>query len=220
MSTRSFLIPDSLSEYVVKNWVDEPEVLRELRIETAEMANSDLQISAEQGQFLTVLLKAIGAKRTLDIGVFTGYSSTIAALAVPSDGLVVACDLSDEYTQTARRYWAKAGVSQKVDLRLGPAIESLDGLIDEGMAGTFDFAFIDADKPNYVGYFERCLELIRAGGVIAADNVLWSGRVADSSDEQDGTKRIREFNRRVHADPRVTVSLVPLGDGLTVAVKA
>jgi len=220
MSTRSFLIPSPLSQYVSENWVDEPEVLQELRAETATRENSDLQISPEQGQFLTVLVKAIGAKRTLDIGVFTGYSSTVVALALPEDGKVVACDVSDEYTRIAQQYWAKAGISRKVDLRLGPALETLDRLVQDGWSNTFDFAFIDADKTNYLGYFERCLDLIRPGGVIAADNVLWSGRIADPADRGEGTEHIREFNRKVRADTRVAASLVPLGDGLTVAVKA
>ncbi|HTQ10016.1 MAG TPA: class I SAM-dependent methyltransferase, partial [Fimbriimonadaceae bacterium] len=138
----------------------------------------------------------------------------------PEDGKVVACDVSDEYTRIAQQYWAKAGISRKVDLRLGPALETLDRLVQDGWSNTFDFAFIDADKTNYLGYFERCLDLIRPGGVIAADNVLWSGRIADPADRGEGTEHIREFNRKVRADTRVAASLVPLGDGLTVAVKA
>ncbi len=220
MSTRSFLIPETLSGYVDNNWVDEPALLGELRAETAASTKDpNMQISPDLGQFFTVLLKAIGAKRTIEVGVFTGYSSTVTAMALPPDGRVIACDVSEEFTSIARRYWARAGVAQKIELRLGPALDSLDQLISGGAAGEFDFAFIDADKGNYWNYFERCLKLIRAGGVIAADNVLWSGRVADDAEQDDNTNAIRDFNRRVHADRRVIASLAPIGDGVTLAVK-
>jgi predicted O-methyltransferase YrrM len=220
MSTRSFLLPDAIANYAERTWITEPDVLRDLRTETAAtMADPNMQISPDLGQFLTVLLKGIGARRTVEVGVFTGYSSMVTALAVPEDGRVVACDVSEEFTSMARRYWAKAGVAGKIDLRIGPALDTLDAMIGQGEEGRFDFAFIDADKGNYWGYFERCLRLLRQGGLIAADNVLWNGRVADESDQEDSTKAIRDFNQRVHEDPRVVASLVPIGDGLTLAVK-
>jgi predicted O-methyltransferase YrrM len=220
MSTRSFLIPDPLAGYVDKNWITEPAILAELRAETAAtMKDPDMQISPDLGQFLTVLLKGIGARRTVEVGVFTGYSSTVTALALPEDGRIVACDVSEEFTAMARKYWEKAGVSEKVDLRIGPALETLQSLHFQGGSGKYDFAFIDADKDNYWGYFERCLRLLRRGGIIAVDNVLWSGRVADPAENDVRTLAIREFNARVHADSRVVASLVPVGDGLTLAVK-
>lgn len=220
MSTSSFLIPEPLAGYVDRNWITEPGVLRELRAETAaSMEDPNMQISPDLGQFLTVLMKGIGARRTLEVGVFTGYSSTVTALALPDDGKLIACDVSEEFTAMARRYWVKAGVDHKVELRIAPALETLDALIAGGGEGQYDFAFIDADKGNYWGYFERCLRLLRQGGIIAVDNVLWSGRVADEADQQDNTKAIRDFNRRVHEDTRVVASLVPVGDGLTLAVK-
>jgi predicted O-methyltransferase YrrM len=220
MSTRSFLIPDPLADYVDKNWITEPAVLRELRAETAAtMKDPNMQISPDLGQFLTVLLKGLGARRTVEVGVFTGYSSTVTALALPADGRVIACDVSEEFTAMARKYWAKAGIAEKVELRIGPALETLQSLHFQGGSGKYDFAFIDADKDNYWGYFEKCLRLLRPGGILAVDNVLWSGRVADQSNTEASTQAIREFNRRVHADPRVVASLVPIGDGLTLAVK-
>lgn len=220
MSTRSFLMPEQLADYVQNNWITEPEVLKELRAETAAtIEDFNMQISPDLGQFLTVLLKGTGARRTVEVGVFTGYSSTVTALALPEDGHIVACDISEEYTRMARRYWERAGVAHKIDLRIGPAQESLDRLIAEGRSGEFDFAFIDADKAGYWGYFEKCLQLLRPGGLIAVDNVLWSGRVANDSNADESTGQIRDFNRRVHEDPRVVASLVALGDGLTLAVK-
>jgi predicted O-methyltransferase YrrM len=219
MSTRSFLMPEPIAEYVNRNWVHEPDVLRELRAETAPMAEAGMQIGSDQGQFLTVLLKAIGAKRTIEVGVFTGYSSTATALALPPDGRIVACDVSEEFTAMARKCWARAGVADKIDLRIAPATETLDAMIAQGEEGQYDFAFIDADKVNYWNYFERCLRLIRKGGIVAVDNVLWSGRVADDFVQDESTVAIREFNRRVHEDPRVIASLIPIGDGVTLAVK-
>jgi predicted O-methyltransferase YrrM len=220
MSTRSFLIPDPLANYIDQNWVDEPAVLRELREETARsMEDANMQISADLGQFLTVLVKGIRARRTVEVGVFTGYSSTVTALALPSDGQIIACDVSEEFTSMAQRYWAKAEVAGKIELRIGPALETLDDMIAKGGEGQYDFAFIDADKANYWGYFEKCLRLLRTGGLIAVDNVLWSGRVADTTNEDENTVAIRDFNRRVHGDKRVVASLVPIGDGLTLAAK-
>jgi caffeoyl-CoA O-methyltransferase len=220
MSTRSFLIPPPLADYVDRTWIDEPEVLRQLRAETAAtMSDPDMQISPDLGQFLTVLLKGIGARLTVEVGVFTGYSSTVTALALPSDGEVIACDVSEEFTRVARKYWELAGVEEKIHLRLGPATDTLRKMLEDGGAGQFDFAFIDADKPNYWNYFDSCVRLVRPGGLIAVDNVLWSGRVADEGIQDERTASIREFNIRVHEDSRVIASLVPVGDGLTLAVK-
>jgi predicted O-methyltransferase YrrM len=168
---------------------------------------------------MALLIKLIGAKKTLEVGVFTGYSSLVVALALPADGKIVACDVSEEYTSVARRYWQKAGVADKIDLHIAPALETLDKLLTAGEAGTFDFAFIDADKGNYENYYERCLELIRPGGLIAIDNVLWSGKVAETEIQDNQTNKIRAFNRKLHQDSRITLSLVPIADGLTLAIK-
>ena len=208
-----------LHEYLLSVSLREPELLCRLRAETASLPQAQMQISAEQGQFMRLLIELIGARKTLEVGVFTGYSSLCVALALPADGRVVACDMSDEWTQIARRYWREAGVAEKISLRLQPARETLDELIANGEAGTFDFVFIDADKSNYEGYYEQALVLVRAGGLIAVDNVLWSGRVADEADQETDTVAIRAFNRKLHADERVTLSLVPLADGLTLARK-
>lgn len=220
MSTSTYLFPPELASYVQRTWIDEPAVLRDLREETARtMANATMQISPDLGQFLTVLLKSIGARRTLEVGVFTGYSSTVTALALPADGRIIACDVSEEFTAMARRVWEKAGVAGKIDLRLAPARDTLDSLLAEGREGSFDFAFIDADKAGYWDYFDRSVQLVRPGGLIAIDNVLWSGRVADASNHDEGTDDIRAFNARVHSDPRVLSCLAPIGDGVTLAYR-
>ena len=168
---------------------------------------------------MALLVQLLGAKRTLEVGVFTGYSSLAVALALPDDGQIVACDVSEEYTAIARRYWQAAGVTDKIDLKLAPALETLDRLLAEGQAGSFDFAFIDADKENYWNYYERCLELLRPGGLITVDNVLWSGRVAEATTYETSTKAIQAFNAKLHNDERVSLSLVPIADGLTLALK-
>jgi len=178
-----------------------------------------MQIAPEQGQFMALLVQLIGAKKTLEVGVFTGYSSLSVALALPADSKIIACDVSEEYTAIARRYWQQAGVADKIDLRLAPAIETLDQLLAASVAQTFDFAFIDADKENYDAYYERCLQLVRPGGLIAIDNVLWSGRAADPLDQDQSTQAIRAFNEKLHDDERITLSLVPIADGLTLALK-
>lgn len=178
-----------------------------------------MQIPPEQGQFLRVLIRMIRARRTLEVGVFTGYSSLSVALALPPNGRIVACDVSEEYTSVARRYWAEAGVSRKIDLRIGPAKKTLDGLIASGKNGTFDFAFIDADKTGYPGYYEQCLKLVRTGGVIALDNMLFSGRVQDTSNREKDVLALRKVNRIIHRDDRVDAILLPFADGLTLAVK-
>jgi predicted O-methyltransferase YrrM len=219
MSTRTFTLPDPLYEYFLSVSLREPEILSRLRKETARTPDFQMQISPEQGQLMALLIRLSQATKILEIGVFTGYSSLIMALSLPHDGKIVACDISDEWTSVARRYWTEAGVVHKIDLRLAPALATLDSLLANGEAETFDFAFIDADKKNYKEYYERSLKLLRPGGVIAVDNVLWSGRVADARDTEADTESIREFNRTLHADRRIFLSLIPIGDGLTLALK-
>ena len=216
---RNITLTDPLYRYLVDHSVREPEVLRELRAETAKLPMAGMQIGADQGQFMGLLARLIGAKRCVEVGVFTGYSALAVALALPPDGRIVACDVSQEWTDIARRYWKKAGVDGKIDLRLAKAIRTLDQLIAEGGAGRYDFAFIDADKGNYLAYYERCLRLLRAGGLIAVDNTLWSGDVADPANTQPDTVALRAFNDALHADDRVDIALLPLGDGLTLARK-
>jgi caffeoyl-CoA O-methyltransferase len=181
------------------------------------MPHAGMQISPEQGQLMALLVKMLGARRTIEVGVFTGYSALAVALALPADGRVVACDVSEEWTGVARRYWQKAGVANKVDLRLAPALATLDAMLAAGEADRYDFAFIDADKGNYAGYYDRCMKLVRPGGLIAVDNTLWNGWVADAAHAEDDTRAIRAFNDKLHADERIDLSLVPIGDGLTLA---
>jgi len=219
MSNQTFTLSDRLYDYLLANSLREPEILRQLREETARHPMSMMQIAPEQGQFMALLMQLMGATKTLEVGVFTGYSSLAVALALPPDGKIIACDVSEEYTAIARRYWEAAGVADKIDLRIAPAINTLDQLLAEGHAGTFDFAFIDADKGNYQEYYERSLQLIRPGGLIAIDNVLWSGKVADSQVQDNQTQKIRALNQKLHQDQRVTLSLVPIADGLTLALK-
>jgi predicted O-methyltransferase YrrM len=219
MSKKSLGLDDQVYKYLLSVSLREAEVLTKLRQETDRHPMSVMQISPEQGQFMALLVKLLGAKKTLDIGVFTGYSSLVVALALPEDGKVVACDRDPEPTAIARRYWQTAGVEHKIDFRLAPALETLDRLIAEGEAGSFDFAFIDADKRNYPNYYERALTLLRPGGVVAIDNVLWSGSVADPEDTDNRTIAIRDFNQKLHQDKRVQISMLPLADGLTLALK-
>ncbi len=208
-----------LYDYLLQNSLREADVLRQLREETAQHRAAIMQIAPEQGQFMALLVQLLGAKRTLEVGVFTGYSSLVVAMALPEDGQVVACDVDKEATAIAQRYWQAAGVTNKIDLRLAPAVDTLDQLIAEGQSGSFDFAFIDADKRNYPRYFEQCLELIRPGGLIAVDNVLWAGRVVEEDSEDKRTQAIRAFNQALHQDERVSLSLLPVADGLTLAMK-
>lgn len=219
MANRSLTLTDALYDYLLRNSLREPAVLAELRAETSRLPSSSMQIAPEQGQFMALLVELIGARRTLEIGTFTGYSSLCVALALPADGTVTACDVSEEYTAVARRYWAKAGVAEKVDLRLAPAVETLDGLLAEERAGSYDFAFIDADKTGYDAYYERCLVLLRPGGLIAIDNVLWGGEVADPAKTDADTAAIRALNAKLRDDSRVSMSLIPVGDGLLLARK-
>ncbi|MEH2128256.1 class I SAM-dependent methyltransferase [Nostoc sp.] len=219
MPKQSIGLDNQLYNYLLSVSLREPEILEKLRQETANHPRSRMQISPEQGQFMSLLVQLIGAKKTLEVGVFTGYSSLSVALALPPDGKIIACDVSEEFTAIARRYWQEAGVADKIDLRLAPALETLDQLLATGQAETFDFAFIDADKENYDGYYERSLQLVRPGGLIAIDNVLWSGQVADEQNQDESTQAIRALNEKLHHDERITLSLVPIADGLTLAIK-
>ena len=219
MSNRSITLTDSLYDYLLSVSLREVPVLERLRQETAADPRAIMQISPEQGQFMALIARLIGARRCLEVGVFTGYSSLVTALALPEDGRIVACDVSEEWTSVARRYWREAGVAHKIDLRLAPALQTLDGLLAAGEAGRYDLAFIDADKENYGRYYERVLELLRPNGLVMFDNTLWSGKVADSKFDDDDTVALRELNRRLHTDQRVDVSLTPIGDGLTLVRK-
>lgn len=219
MSNRTISMTDKLYDYLLRVSLREPALLKRLREETAKHPRHGMQISPEQGQFMQLLVRLSGAKRCIEVGVFTGYSSLAVALALPDEGRIIACDVSEEYTAIARRYWHEAGVERKIELRLAPATETLDKLLNHGEAGRYDFAFIDADKVNYRHYFERILKLLRPGGFVAVDNVLWSGSVIDRKDNSEDTVAIREFNQLLHADQRVELSMVPIGDGLTLARK-
>ena len=219
MSKQTIGLDDRLYNYLLSVSLREPEILQQLRQETNNHPQAIMQISPEQSQFMALLVQLVGAKKTLEVGVFTGYSSLSVALALPPDGKIIACDVSEEYTAIARRYWQKAGVADKIDLRIAPALETLDRLLADGQAETFDFAFIDADKVNYEGYYERSLQLVRPGGLIAIDNVLWGGKVADSQFQNSSTLAIRALNQKLHHDERITLSLVPIADGLTLALK-
>ena len=219
MSAKSYLIPEALYPYIQSVSLKEPSLLKELRDVTANEPRGGMQVPPEQGQLLQLLVKLIGAKRCLEIGVFTGYSSLAVALALPADGRIIACDVSVEWTNIARRFWQRAGVADKIDLRLAPGVETLDRLLATGQRGTFDFVFIDADKLNYWNYYERAFELTRDGGLIAIDNTLWYGRPVDPSDQREETVAIRDFNQKLYRDERVLISMLPIGDGLTLALK-
>ena len=217
MSNRTLPLNDRLYDYLLAKSLREPAALAALRAETASHPRVNMQIAPEQGQFMQMLVRLIGARRTVEVGVFTGYSSLAVALALPDDGRVLACDISEEYTAIARRHWQLAGVAHKVELVLAPALGTLDARLAAGEAGSYDFAFIDADKGGYLAYYERLLRLIRPGGLIAVDNTLWSGAVADPADREADTLALRAFNDRLLADERIELSLVPIGDGLTLA---
>jgi len=217
MSNGSIGLDEALNDYLVRTGVREHPVLAELRRSTAEMPNANMQIAPEEGALLAMLVRVLPARRILEVGTFTGYSSTAMALAQPPDGRVVCCDVSVEFTDVARRAWADAGVADRISLRLAPALETLDALLAAGEVGSYDLAFIDADKPNYDAYYERALQLVRPGGLVAIDNVLWSGRVADPSDHDESTEVIRALNAKIAVDERVDVAMVPIADGLTLA---
>jgi O-methyltransferase len=214
MAGRAPFLPEKIARYIAEHSVREPAILRELRAATAAVPMSGMQIGADQGQFMALLVQLAGAKRCLEIGTYTGYSALAVALALPEDGRVVCCDINEEWTAIARRFWEKAGVAHKISLKIAPALETLKTL-----PGPFDFAFIDADKPNYAKYYERCLQLVRKGGLIAVDNTLWSGWVADGKHRDADTRALRAFNDQLQRDERVAISLLPLGDGVTLALK-
>jgi predicted O-methyltransferase YrrM len=212
VSSTSLELDRDLLNYIQRVTLREPE-------QTARMPMGRMQASPEQGQLMGLLIRLMGAKRTIEVGVFTGYSSISVAMALPPGGRLIACDVSEEWTSVARDYWREAGVDTRIELRLRPALQTLDSLLAEGSAGSFDFAFIDADKESYSGYYERCLKLVRPGGLIAVDNVLWHGDVLDPSKQDEDTRAIRAFNQQLHEDQRVWISLLPVGDGLTLALK-
>jgi len=209
------LLPERIADYARRTWDREGELLRRLREETATMPEAGYQISPEQGQFMAILVAAMQVERYLEIGTFTGYSSLAVMLALPAHATAVCCDVSEPFTSIARRYWIEAGLADRIDLRLGPATESLATMMESGK--TFDFAFIDADKPNYPAYYEACLKLVRRGGLIAIDNVLWSGKVADDAEQDESTVILRDLNEALRKDSRIDLALVPIADGLTLA---
>lgn len=217
MSGGSIGLEEALNTYLVTAGVREHPVLAELRRTTAEMPNASMQIAPEEGALLAMLVRLLPARRILEVGTFTGYSSTAMALAQPAGGRIVCCDVSEEWTDAARRAWTDAGVADRVTLRLGPAVETMDALLAAGEAASYDLAFIDADKESYDAYYERALQLVRPGGLIAIDNVLWSGRVADPADRDESTEAIRALNAKIATDERVDVVMVPIADGLTLA---
>lgn len=217
MTNLTIALTGPLQRYLIEHNLREAPVLARLRQVTAALPQAGMQIAPEQGQFMQLLVRLLGARRCLEVGTFTGYSALAVALVLPGDGEIIACDVSAEWTQIARQFWREAGVDARIDLRLAPALETLDALLDSGGGSTFDFAFIDADKQNYVAYYERVVELLRPGGLLAVDNALWDGRVADPDVNDAETNAIRALNDRVHRDERVDSSLVPIGDGLLLA---
>ncbi len=219
MSSRNSNIPEHINAYILVNSLRDRAELKALRDETAQMPMAGMQISPDQGQFMALLVKATGAKLAIAVGTFTGYSALVVAGALPADGKLVACDVSEEFTSVGRPHWEKAGLTDKIDLRLGPAVDTLDAMIAAGENGQYDMAFIDADKENYGLYYERCLILLRVGGLILVDNVLWDGRVADEAEQDESTQAIRALTKKMHADERIDFSLLPVGDGLSLAVK-
>ena len=219
MSSRTIEFTEALHAYLLSVAVREPDILARLRAETEPMEMSMMQISPEQGALMALLVELIGARKCIEIGVYTGYSALCVARAMGPEGRLIACDINEDWTEVAKRYWREAGVAENIDMRLAPAAKTLDSLIAAGESGTFDFAFIDADKPGYDGYYERCLTLLRNGGLIAIDNVLWQGRVADPAIEDEDTVAIRALNDKLTGDERVSLCMVPIGDGLTLARK-
>ncbi len=219
MTRTSIDLNDNLYRYLLDVSLREPELFRRLRDAMATHPRASMQIAPEQGQFMALLVRLMGARRVIEIGVFTGYSSLWMARALPADGELIACDVSEEWTSIARKYWQEAGVENRIRLRLAPAVDTLTDLLADGQAGTFDLVFIDADKENIDRYYELSLQLLRPGGLILVDNVLWSGRVIDPAVTDPGTEALRVFNRKLHTDKRIELSMLPVGDGLTLAVK-
>ena len=219
MARTNEYLPEQIHDYLTSVSVREPAILARLREETASQPLATMQVPPEHGQFLALLVQMTGAINTIEIGTFTGYSSLAVALALPAGGRVIACDVSEEYTSIARRYWKEAGVDHMIDLRLKPALETLNELLKEGLQNHFDMAFIDADKANYDGYYEHALQLIRPGGVIVIDNVLWHGRIVDAATNDADTLALRALNKKLHGDSRVSISMLPLSDGVTLVCK-
>jgi len=219
MSNRTLVLDDILYQYLLEHSVRESSLLRELRERTLKHEIARMQIAPEQGQFMALLVELLAPRKIIEIGTFTGYSALCMALAMPPDGKLICCDLSEEWTAVGRSYWQRAGVSDRIELRIAPALETLDELTQSGSAGSFDLAFIDADKTNYASYYERCLDLLRPGGLLMFDNTLWRGSVADPSNQDADTLALRALNKALHEDERVSISLVPIGDGLTLARK-
>lgn len=219
MSTQTLELTPALRSYFLSHSVKEHPVLESLRHATQKMRQFEMQISPEQGQFMRLLIELTGATKTLEIGTFTGYSALSVALSLPENGKIIACDISEEWTAMAREYWREANVAHKIDLRIAPALETCEALIKQDEVGTFDFVFIDADKNNYIHYYEAALKLLRVGGLVAIDNVLWSGEVANPDNQDKTTNSIRELNNFIYQDARVSMCIVPIGDGLTLARK-
>lgn len=219
MSAKTIFLDQPVYDYLRDVSLRESEVMLALRHETAELEMAMMQIAPEQGQFMTLLVQLLGVRRAIEVGTFTGYSALAIAMGLPEDGCLIACDISDEWTAIGKRYWRLAGQADKIELRLAPAIETLDGLLNDGQAGEFDFAFIDADKESYLNYYERCLQLLRPGGLIVVDNVLWDGSVAEPENQKPDTCAIREFNLFVKHDTRIDISMIPVGDGLSLIRK-
>ena len=217
MSNRTLQLDDRTYEYLLAHSLREDPALGRLRAETASHPKVNMQIAPEQGQFMQMLVRLTGAKRAIEVGVFTGYSSLAVMLAMPEDGRLLALDVSEEYTAVARRHWQAAGVAGRIELVIAPAAETLDARLAKGEAGSYDFAFIDADKTGYLGYYERLLKLLRPGGLIVVDNTLWHGAVADPADREADTAALRQFNDALHRDARIDLALLPVGDGLTLA---
>ncbi|MDX9739875.1 MAG: class I SAM-dependent methyltransferase [Gammaproteobacteria bacterium] len=217
MSKRTLGLDEALHDYLLSVSLRETPLQRALREETDGLERAAMRTAAEQAQFLALMIRILGARRVVEVGTFTGYGTLTMALALPPEGRIVACDTSEQWTSIARRYWAEAGVADRIDLRLAPALDTLEDLLASGASDTFDFAYIDADKINMSAYFEQCMRLVRPGGVIAVDNVLWGGSVADPADLSEDTSAIRAFNDKRRDDPRIEFSLLPIGDGLTIA---
>tara|TARA_B100001013_G_C24474091_1_gene388598 strand:- start:41 stop:703 length:663 start_codon:yes stop_codon:yes gene_type:complete len=219
MSSTNYLLQDKIYDYLIAASLREPPILKRLREETAKLPMSIMQVAPDQGQFMSFLVKLTGVRKAIELGVYTGYSSLAVALVLPPDGRLIACDINDEYTSVAKRYWDEAGVAQKIDLRLGPALDTLNELIEAGDAGSYDFAFIDADKVEYAQYFEQCLHLLRVGGLILVDNVFGFGKVFNESNTDEAVQAVCAFNKKLLNDDRVDISMMPIGDGLTLARK-
>jgi predicted O-methyltransferase YrrM len=217
VSNRTLQLDDRTYEYLLAHSLREDPALVALRAETASHPKVNMQIAPEQGQFMQMLVRLTGAKRAIEVGVFTGYSSLAVMLAMPKDARLLALDVSPAFTAVARRHWQAAGVADRIELVIAPALVTLDARIEAGEAGHYDFAFIDADKTGYLDYYERLLKLLRPGGLIVVDNTLWHGAVADSADREADTVALREFNDALHQDARIDLALLPLGDGLTLA---